>query len=513
MKKTYKIITVFAALSCASSMAFGSVSSNDDAATVQQLQSQLSSLQTQIKQLETKVNHTPSSVSTLPKKTKKTRVAGTSAKNLKSGIDSTSSPKKESLLQRSSLGNAVIIAPFTSKPTFYSGGQLVVNAPSINEDAKLLYRRYLNEESLLGNGKTDIPSPRLVLSGKVEAQAIGNSPYYGTYKTDVDLSGAEFDTFAEVTPWVNGFLAFSYDNTAGNENRRISNSKLYLDKGFVTIGNFHKSSFYGSIGQMYVPFGRYESSMVSDPLTKYIGKTKARAISISYTAEPVDHRLTPYARVFGFKGDTKYGNSNLAKQGGVDAGLWYTTPIWNGDFGASYIDNLADSDGMQKNGVTDTSHFEGFNESSSSENLVHGVRGVSLHFNTAYRQFNLLGEYIAAIQQFSTHDMSYNSHGAKPRALNVEGAYSFKTFHLPSTLAIGYGMTREALALNLPRQRYIATYILTCLTNTTFSLEFRHDMNYSKSDKATAGGDTIAYTSNELGHNNNVVTAQIGVYF
>lgn len=509
MKKSYRTLVVaLSTIGCASSIAFGAAVSDDSAANLQRMQTQINGLQKQVKRMETKLSSKKAAQGEV---TPSTDISASDTQ----GILQSSLPTQETFEKH--LGDSVVIAPFVNKPTFYSGGQLVVNAPSINEDMKLLLRRYLNEIALLKNGKDgNIPSPRLVLSGKLEAQAIGTSPYYNPYSTDIDLSGAELDTLAEVTPWVNAFLALAYDNNPTNysrglDNRRTSNSRIYLDKGFITIGNFHQSSFYGSIGQMFVPFGRYESSMISSPLTKFIGKTKARAISISYVSQPKDNHITPYARVFGFKGDTKTGNDNLAKQYGADAGLWYGNSTWNGDMGASYIANLADAEGMQDNGVGTITSFRGYDRS-DVQNLSHYVPGVSVHTNLAYTQYNLIAEYVTALTQFGQNNMTFNTHGAKPSALNVEGAYSFTLYRHPSTFGLGYGLSNQALALNIPQQRYSAVFATTFLTNTTFSLEYRYDKNYGKNDVAT-GGNLAGYDEKALGKHDNVITAEIGVYF
>ena len=80
----------------------------------------------------------------------------------------------------------------------------------------------------------------------------------------------------------------TYENIPGTSPRRISNSRVFLDRGFIIIGNFNRSPIYGSLGQMYVPFGRYGSNMISLPLTYFIGKTKARAISVGLAPQKMN---------------------------------------------------------------------------------------------------------------------------------------------------------------------------------------------------------------------------------
>ncbi|MGD9153079.1 MAG: LbtU family siderophore porin [Gammaproteobacteria bacterium] len=407
--------------------------------------------------------------------------------------------------------DSVVIAPYTEQTTFNTGDELIVNAPTINEDAKLLYLRYLEQHAMLPSERAAIAHPRLLLSGNIEAKAIYEDPYTGSHVSDLDLSWAEFDIFAEVSKWVNGFMAITYDNSAiaANSNR-ISNSNITLDRGFLLFGNFVKSHWYGSVGQVYVPFGRYGSNMISDPLTKYIGKTKARAITVGYS--PTCEHNSPYGRVFVFQGASKYRNNNDINNGGADIGFIAGSGKLSTDIGVSYIYNIADSDGMQNNDVATAGFFRGF-DVINSENIAHRVAGGDVHGMVKYGPFNVIGEYVSALRSFDVSNLSYNSRGAKPRALNVEGAYAFMLFAHPSSVAIGYSASRQALALNIPKQRYYTSFAMTVLNNTKATLEYRHDKNYGAGD--TASGQTLnaVVNNNQLGKTDNAVTARLNVYF
>ncbi|MBU0455627.1 MAG: LbtU family siderophore porin [Gammaproteobacteria bacterium] len=407
-------------------------------------------------------------------------------------------------------GSAVVIAPYTGRPTYSTGSQVLVNSPSINEDLKLLERRKVEQEALKKAGEKVPNHPRLVMSGKLSGEFSYSRPYKGARSTDIDLSGAELDTFAEISPLVNGFMAFTYDNNPNDvfSNRRIGNSNVYLDKGFIVIGDVKRSPFYGTVGQMYVPFGRYSTMMISSPLTKYIGKTKARTILVGFAPA---RSFSPYARAFVFKGDTKYGNSSLAKQFGGDAGISYIKKKFNTDVGVSYISNMADSVGMQDTGAP--SGFQGFDKS-NREDLVHGVNGIDLHAVVGYGPWSLIAEYLSALQQFSKTDLSFNSHGAEPSAMNVEGDYSFHLFRIPSSVALSYAFTNQALGLYLPKQRYTAGLLLNILQNATLTFEYRHDINYGRSNTAMVNhGATLAYVPSELGRSDDMISTELSVYF
>ena len=94
-----------------------------------------------------------------------------------------------------------------------------------------------------------------------------------------------------------------------------------------------------SAGRMYVPFGSYESNMVSDPLTLDLGETSETAIMVGMESGNISGSL------YTFSGDTDEtsatDNDALSFGGNI---TYRTDTLW---MGASYISNIADSDGIQ----------------------------------------------------------------------------------------------------------------------------------------------------------------------
>ena len=52
-------------------------------------------------------------------------------------------------------------------------------------------------------------------------------------------------------------------------------------------------------------------------------------------------------------------------------------------------------------------------------------------------------------------------------------------------------MSKDALALGMPAQRWSAVLNTSIWRNTLESLEFRHDINYAKSNKNTQRNNTV----------------------
>ncbi len=262
---------------------------------------------------------------------------------------------------------------------------------------------------------------------------------------------------------------------------------------------------------MYVPFGRYATSSVTLPLTVALGQTNARAalLGVSYDGF--------YGSAYGFRGDSDVDSTGI-NQWGLNAGYRYSCEGLSLGLGAGYIANIADATGMQLTGYARQDEFGGFGVRPGTEVLEHRVPAYDIHAELGYASFGFNVEYIATTRHFAEADMSLNGFGAKPSALHVEGNYKFDICAFPSAFALAYGHTEDALALNLPKNSFVATFNTSLWKNTIQSIEYRYDMNYHSDDVsgglAVAGdGSIVAGAGPVGGGHRNLVLAQIGVYF
>jgi hypothetical protein len=410
--------------------------------------------------------------------------------------------------------------PYIGVPLTFSGTDLIINNPSINEDVALLnIRKAIGERlALLGRGQ-ESDHAHLLLSGIVEAQAMYRDPGQGATSSDIDLTDAELDGYIlGPSNWTSALFAFTYDNNIGAEegslssNSRVLNSRLFVSKAFIVIGNFAKSPMYGTIGQMYVPFGVYSTNMISSPLTKILGRTLERAALIGFQQQGGN---AVYGSGYVFKGETHSGATSRLNNGGFNLGYRYAYGKISGNFGGGVIANLADSGGMQFNGNPQP-FFGGFGATNNFGGEFIAKRVPALNVRGLFSvgsHIDLLAEYIGALTSFSVENLTYNSHGAKPYALTAEAAYSFTAFDRPSSVAIGYGKTKDALALGLALQRYQMVFNTSWWKDTLQSLEIRHDQNYAESAYATGTGTAVTQLINGAGKSDNMVTAQFDIYF
>ena len=409
----------------------------------------------------------------------------------------------------------VTTTPFLGKQAAFDGSDLLYNVSSVNEDLLLLQRKQKVTQQLSEQGYA-LKRPVLQISGSVAGQAY-SAGGFGTSATDgISLSTAELDLNAMASSWANAFMSLDYNGSPISSGNRAPNSSIYLSRGFLTFGNLDQYPVYFTIGKLYVPFGRYDNNMVTTPLTVSMAKILSPATVLGFS---MNNGL--FGSVYGFSGSQTSGASSVIKQGGVNLGLKRTFAGTKGDysFGGGWVSNLADSQGQQDTGLpTTTGQFGGFavpqpGTNMTSNNLVHRVDAMDVYGHVGYDSVSLIGECINSLRRYALADMTYKGAGAEPKAMHAEMDYMLPWFAKKYSSLVGasYGRTWEALALNLPRDSYAVFASTSLWRETSESIEYRHDTDYSTADVATGRAATANIVGTGRGRNS--VTLQLGVYF
>ncbi|WP_177420664.1 LbtU family siderophore porin [endosymbiont of Lamellibrachia barhami] len=317
-------------------------------------------------------------------------------------------------------------------------------------------------------------SKNITLSGLVEVEVGYNDGPDGSH-SDISLATVELGIDAQVTPWANAHVLILYEEGGSNSPE--------IDEGIITLQNQDASPLSLAVGRMTLPFGNFESAMVSDPLTLEIGEIRGTALQAGY------HSGGFYSSAFIFNGETKTDGSESIDQYGFNLGLAQDDEVadFGYDIGLSWINNLADSNSLQEI-ITDPI------------NLTSKISGYSVHALATTGPFTLIGEYLAASSTFDSADLAFNGAGAKPVALNIEANYILPLAGKGTIFAIAWQGTRETLALALPENRYLATLSVGIYENTVLSFEYAYDEDYAASE----GGSGEATDS---------ITAQLAVVF
>ncbi|WP_382339894.1 LbtU family siderophore porin [Legionella dresdenensis] len=410
----------------------------------------------------------------------------------------------------------IYLAPSLGLPPPYNGSQLLTNISQTNSDLMALQFR----QSMVGNNQPG--DYYLVLSGSLNAQVSTMQPYIDDSQSDIDLTGANITALAGIGKWVTGFLSLDFDNLPPDGlnppqiGPRYLNSRIYLDQGFITIGNLDAGDAYASIGQMYLPFGQYDGFAINSPLTSSLFTTIERPILLGYSQS---NDTTEFdLEFYGYQGETTVTSATAINEWGASADYYLNKNNWNANVGFGYISNIADSEGMQINGqyAIQCDVFGGFAyPCNNGESLVHKVPGFDTHGSFTYGPFSVISEYITATRHFDRGDLGFNRHGARPAAFDVEAGLQFKFLKKPSIVSVGYGYTKEALALLLPAKQYVATVSTSLWRNTTQSLSFEHDVNYGRTSEAGGQGLPVYFKIDRinLGKSSNTVLFAINASF
>jgi uncharacterized coiled-coil protein SlyX len=330
------------------------------------------------------------------------------------------------------------------------------------------------------------------IAGLIEVEAFYAEPFGGGDESDIVLATFELGIASQVTDWVEVAASLLYEE---------DDTDLEVDLAYVTIANPDVAPVFLTAGQIYVPFGAYETNLISDPLTLEIGETRETTVQLGFVYQGFA------GSVYAFNGDNDIdGDSRIGSWG---ANLLYGQErediTWT--VGAGYISDLGDSDTLQDS-VAD-------NRSARLDELIESGDPLAGIFNSDPTErtggwtanlavivngFNLIGEYLTATDDFDADSLSFQDQGAKPSAWNIELGYAFEIFGKESVVAAAYQGTEEAVALELPKERWMLGLSVGIFDNTALSLEYAYDTDYDKDDGGT-------------GDNANTVTAQLAVTF
>lgn len=407
-------------------------------------------------------------------------------------------------------GTPVVTSPYTGDRPAFDGSDYIVNISSINRDIRLMEqrRRLYHAYEQIGYPIPNIPI--IAISGKSEPVITSSQSYTGNRSSDLTLGSSELDVAAMLNRYVEAFMSISYDESPPALNaQRIANSSFDLNLGFVNIGNLDVTPIYFTAGQVYAPFGRYSSAMISSPITLTMARTKTRPVILGYKSQRASG---PYAAVYGFTSDTTLGGDGV---GGVNLGYVFSSNDTSGDIGIGYIGSMDDASGMQNTGAAPGTTFGGFASFTNGNEAVAKIPGLDVHGNISFDRYSLTAEWVGATRAFRTQDLSFNGRGAKPQATQLEAGVTFIAFNKPASIGVGYQWSKETLALNLPQQRVSGVFNISIWKDTVESLEYRHDVDFSANTFANGAAPPNLVNANTLGTGKTADTliAQIGVYF
>ena len=200
-------------------------------------------------------------------------------------------------------------------------------------DVEDLYERIekLEEKSAPGS-----LSENITLSGVIEVEA--GYEKNGEDSSDIVVATVEVGIDAQIVKHVSGHILFLYEIDEDE-------TPFDVDEAIISINGEDVVPLYLNAGQMYLPFGNFESHMISDPVTLELGETRESAVVAGFATDWIDISAGV------FNGDiNETGKDNKIES--YVAGAVFTLPentVANFGLtaGASYISNIGDSDSLE----------------------------------------------------------------------------------------------------------------------------------------------------------------------
>lgn len=407
----------------------------------------------------------------------------------------------------------VSTSPYVAQQTAYDASDIWSQQSTMNEDLFLLQYKQQLEKDLEKVNVSLSQRPILEISGAIEGMALQtfNSFSSDSGNGDINLNTAELDFNAMASKWATAFMSIEFDSAPPETGNRVVNSRLYLSRGFATIGNLDVAPVYFTIGQMYLPFGRYSSNMVTAPLTLSLGRVNDRAAVLGF------YNRGFYASAYVYPGIDSNATDTVFHAGGANVGYKFSPVHDLGiNVGGGVISDMTDSQGIGNTGAT-SPQFPGFTNTGNPEfptnqyPFAHTVPGADAHTEISYGPWSLALEFLGAVRSFAPEDLTFNGGGADPKASHIELSRNFLIQNQTYTAGVAYGRSWEAVGLNLPQQSFIGYLRTSFWKNTIEAIEFRHDQDYSVRNDSTAVDDEFSNTGSGKGRD--MLLAQLGVYF
>lgn len=294
------------------------------------------------------------------------------------------------------------------------------------------------------------------ISGLVEMEAVSADDFNGNKTTDFTLATVQLNIDATLQQLISAHVAFLYEE---------DQTDFSLDEGTITLGPSAGKSFV--FGKMYLPFGRYDSFMISDPQTLEMGETTETVMMLA--AE----NAAGYGSIYLFNGDSEESSVVAAGDddtisGGFSLGRRQGDQY---DIGIGYITNLGDSNTLQALGAGTVGEVN------------KGVPAASIYLNLHSGNTTFLAEQVMALESFENGDLGASvTNGEKPVATNMELGFVRQG---GSVLAIGYQTTEEAQFIGLPKTVMSLVMRKEVMSGASMALEYAQVEDYGVSDGGT----------------------------
>lgn len=311
-------------------------------------------------------------------------------------------------------------------------------------DVEDLYERIekLEEKSAPGS-----LSENITLSGVIEVEA--GYEKNGEDSSDIVVATVEVGIDAQIVKHVSGHILFLYEIDEDE-------TPFDVDEAIISINGEDVVPLYLNAGQMYLPFGNFESHMISDPVTLELGETRESAVVAGFATDWIDISAGVFNGDINETGEDKIESyvacavftlpENTVANFGLTAG-------------ASYISNIGDSDFLQ--------------DDIGAATIEDYVPGYSAFVSiSVLDRFFFNAEYLTAADEFAAGELSFDGEQEfKPSTWYAEVAVGIIE---DLEIAVHYAESDDCDDV-LPENRYGAAITYGLFESTSLGLEYLHD--------------------------------------
>jgi len=262
---------------------------------------------------------------------------------------------------------------------------------------------------LLGNWADKIhPSACVEVEASYEDYNFHDPSARDTDTSDLVLATVEIGFDVDIAKHVKASLFFLYEE---------DDTEFDVDQGIITIDGADVVPLYVDLGKMYVPFGRFESHFIRDPLTLELGETNESAAVGGFRNDLLELSVGVFNGDIDETGEENHIDNYLAS---ACFTLPETTvPDLNLTAGISWVSNIADSDGLQELIVDDDGDYE---------TIKNHIGGFNTFIIASFLdRFFFNAEYLGAIDDFEAGDFEADGFDEgksyRPEAWTIEFAY------------------------------------------------------------------------------------------
>ncbi len=309
---------------------------------------------------------------------------------------------------------------------------------------------------------------KVQVSGVIEVDATMGHTKFGNGTTenssDIALATAQLNVDTKINKHVNGHITLLYEE----DNSNNDGSGIVIDEGIISLEGGNDLPLYLNAGKLILPFGYFNSHLITDPLTLTLGRTKDTALIVGYNNSIVDINAGV------FKGAVKEaGNDN--KIDSFVSSATFTMPENTVTglsmlAGISYTSNMAASDTLQ--------------DQTTSGEISDMTGGYSAFLHLEYLEKYIFdAEYLGAIDNFAVGDMGFiDTDNNKPASWNIELTAPV----IPKLgAALRYGGSSEAGTYNditMPQSQIGGALFYDVFADTAITLEYLHNEYKNKTN-------------------------------